>query len=45
MTEWDIGSMVLAACSSSGAALESHHECALLQVGTHPGMTIDFARM
>ena len=36
--------MMLAAWSPSVAALYSHHECALLQVGTHPDMAIYVAR-
>ena len=31
--------------SSSGAALLSHYESTLSQVGTHPALTIDVARM
>ena len=27
-----------------GTAVESDHECALLQIGTHPDMTLDVAR-
>ena len=33
--------MVSVAWSSSGAALYSHHECALSQVGACPNMTLD----
>ena len=35
---------ILAVLSLSGAALWSHHECALLQVGNCLGMTMDVAR-
>ena len=37
--------MVLAAWSPSGETLYSRHECALLEVGTHPDMTLDVPRM
>ena len=37
--------MMLAAWYPSGAALWSHHECALLQVGTNRDMTLVVARM
>ena len=36
--------MVLAGWSPSGAALYSHHECALSQIGTRPGMALYVAR-
>ena len=35
---------MLAAGCSSEAALESHHECALSEVGTRPDMTLNVAR-
>ena len=35
---------MLVAWSSSRAALQSRHEYALSQLGTHPNMTIDVAR-
>ena len=37
--------MVLVAWFPSGAALQNRHESALSQVRTHPGMTLDVARM
>ena len=37
--------MVLATWSPRGAALYSCLECALSQVGTRPGMSLDVARM
>ena len=36
--------MVLEAWSPSGAALYSHQECALSQIGTVPDMTFDVTR-
>ena len=40
MTEWGIS------CHGArvGTALQSYQECALLQVGTRPDMTLDVAR-
>ena len=35
---------VLVAWSPSGATLQSHHECALSQVSSHPDMTLDVVR-
>ena len=35
---------MLMACTTRGAALESHHKFALSQVGPHPAMTLDVAR-
>ena len=37
--------MVSVAWSPSREALLRHHECALSQVGIHPDMTLDVARM
>ena len=37
--------MVLVAWCSSEAALLHGHECGVSQVGTHPDMTLDVARM
>ena len=37
--------MVLAAWFTSGATLLSRHEYTLSQVGTHPDMSLDVARM
>ena len=37
--------MVLSAWSPSGAVLLSHHECALLQVGTRPDMILAICRL
>ena len=36
--------MVLAARSPYGAALQTHHECALAQVDMRHGMTLDVVR-
>ena len=37
--------MVLVVWFPSRAVLKSHHECTLLQVGSHPDITLDVARM
>ena len=37
--------MLLMAFFPNRAALSSHHECALAEIGTRPDMTLDFARM
>ena len=42
--EWDIV-MVLMVWFPSGATLLSRHECALSQIGAHPDMMVDVARM
>ena len=43
--EWDIGVMLLAPQSPSGAALWSRHECALSEVSTHPRTTLNVPSM
>ena len=37
--------MVLVVWCPSGAALLSCHDCALSQIGAHPGVTLNVARM